>query len=146
MKFTEYIGSQFGNPRGMIGKICCIAMNLFNKKLYCRVYDTVIRHKGKKVLDIGVGNGYLEKMLSRKSKAVITGIDISRDMIKIAAQRNHVAVQQGRVILSQGDCCDLQFPNGSFDAVTSVNTIYFWSDTVKGLSEIRRVLSDNGIF
>jgi hypothetical protein len=21
---TEYIGSQFGNPRGIIGKICCI--------------------------------------------------------------------------------------------------------------------------
>ena len=27
-----------------------------------------------------------------------------------------------------------------------VNTIYFWSDTVKGLSEIKRVLRDKGIF
>jgi ubiquinone/menaquinone biosynthesis C-methylase UbiE len=33
-----------------------------------------------------------------------------------------------------------------FDAVTSVNTIYFWSDTIKGLSEIKRVLKGNGIF
>jgi ubiquinone/menaquinone biosynthesis C-methylase UbiE len=30
--------------------------------------------------------------------------------------------------------------------VTSINTIYFWPDTIKGLSEIRRVLKEDGIF
>jgi ubiquinone/menaquinone biosynthesis C-methylase UbiE len=121
-------------------------MNIINKKLYCKVSDTVLKHSGRKILDVGVGNGYLEKMLSRKSNVVVTGIDISEDMIKNATQRNHAAVQQGRVILSLGDCCDLQFPDGTFDAVTSINTIYFWPDTIKGLSEIRRVLKDDGIF
>jgi ubiquinone/menaquinone biosynthesis C-methylase UbiE len=43
-------------------------------------------------------------MLSRKSNVVVTGIDISKDMIKNALQRNHAAVQQGKVILSLGDC------------------------------------------
>ena len=33
-KFSEYIGSQFGNPRGLIGKICCIGMNIINKPMY----------------------------------------------------------------------------------------------------------------
>jgi ubiquinone/menaquinone biosynthesis C-methylase UbiE len=121
-------------------------MNLVNKKLYCKVSDTVLKHSGTKILDVGVGNGYLEKMLSGKSNVVVTGIDISEDMIKNASQRNHAAVQQGRVILSLGDCCDLQFQDGTFDAVTSINTIYFWPDTIKGLSEIRRVLKDDGIF
>jgi ubiquinone/menaquinone biosynthesis C-methylase UbiE len=146
MKFTEYIGSQFGNPRGLVGKICCVIMNIINKKLYCRVSDTVLKHSGRNILDVGVGNGYLEKLLSGKSNVVVTGIDISEDMIKNASQRNHAAVQQGRVILSLGDCCDLQFPDETFDAVTSINTIYFWPDTIKGLSEIRRVLKDDGIF
>jgi SAM-dependent methyltransferase len=50
------------------------------------------------------------------------------------------------VVFALGDCCDLQFPDGTFDAVTSINTIYFWRDTIKGLSEIRRVLKDDGIF
>ena len=27
-----------------------------------------------------------------------------------------------------------------------MNTIYFWNDTAKGMSEINRVLKDNGIF
>ena len=56
------------------------------------------------------------------------------------------AVEQGRVVLSLGDCCNLDFQTEMFDAVTSVNTIYFWSDTVKGLTEIRRVLKNRGIF
>lgn len=31
-------------------------------------------------------------------------------------------------------------------AITSINTIYFWSDTLKGLSEIYRVLKSGGSF
>jgi ubiquinone/menaquinone biosynthesis C-methylase UbiE len=146
MKFTEYIGSQFGNPRGLVGQICCVIMNVINKKLYRKVSDTVLNHSGRKILDVGVGNGYLEKMLSGKSDLIISGIDISEDMIKNATKRNHAAVQQGRVVLALGDCCDLQFPDGTFDVVASINTIYFWPDTIKGLSEIRRVLKDDGIF
>ena len=33
-KFAEYIGGQFGNPRGFIGKICCVLMNIINKTMY----------------------------------------------------------------------------------------------------------------
>jgi SAM-dependent methyltransferase len=146
MKFTEYIGSQFGNPRGLAGQICCVIMNIVNGKLYCKVSDTVLKHSGRKILDVGVGNGYLEKKLSVKSNLIISGIDISEDMIKNATRRNLAAVQQGRVVLTLGDCCDLQFSDGTFDVVTSINTIYFWPDTIKGLSEIRRVLKDDGIF
>lgn len=77
---------------------------------------------------------------------MIKGIDISEDMIASAIKRNKKAVEQGRVVLSLGDCCNLDFQTEMFDAVTSVNTIYFWSDTVKGLTEINRVLKDRGIF
>jgi ubiquinone/menaquinone biosynthesis C-methylase UbiE len=114
--------------------------------LYCAVSDAVLRHSGGKILDVGVGNGYLEKMLSEKSDLMMSGIDISEDMIKNAARRNRAAVRQGRVVLALGDCCDLQFPDETFDAVTSINTIYFWRDTGTGLSEIRRVLKADGIF
>lgn len=77
---------------------------------------------------------------------MIKGIDISEDMIASAIKRNKKAVEQGRAVLSLGDCCNLDFQTEMFDAVTSVNTIYFWSDTVKGLTEINRVLKDRGIF
>ncbi|MCR5623496.1 MAG: class I SAM-dependent methyltransferase [Treponema sp.] len=48
--------------------------------------------------------------------------------------------------LQIGDCCDLPFEDNFFAAATSINTVYFWKDTVKGLSEIRRVLKPGGAF
>lgn len=33
-KFTEYIGGQFGNPHGFVGKICCLIMNTINRAMY----------------------------------------------------------------------------------------------------------------
>lgn len=146
MNFTEYIGSQFGNPRGIVGKICCVIMNVINRKMYIKVSDSVLENSCKDILDIGFGNGYLEKRISKQSSVIVKGIDISEDMLESAAKRNKKSVEQGRVVLSLGDCCNLEFQDGMFDAVTSVNTIYFWPDTVKGLSEIKRVLKDNGIF
>ena len=48
--------------------------------------------------------------------------------------------------LMVGDCCDLEFDDEMFAAVTSINTVYFCSDTVKGLSEIYRVLRPGATF
>jgi SAM-dependent methyltransferase len=146
MKLTEYVGSQFGNPRGLVGRICCALMNIVNQKLYNRVADAALQHAGSSILDVGFGNGYLETLLSKNPELTIHGIDISEDMIQNATKRNRGAVQQGRVVFALGDCCDLRFPDGTFDVVTSINTIYFWPDTVQGLSEIRRVLIDDGMF
>ena len=56
-KFTEYIGRQFGDPHGFVGKICCIIMNVINKRMYLKVVDEVTVKDGEKVLDIGYGNG-----------------------------------------------------------------------------------------
>ena len=50
------------------------------------------------------------------------------------------------IVTDPGDCCDLSFKDKSFDVVTTMNTIYFWSDTAKGMAEISRVLKDGGIF
>ena len=145
-KFTEYIGSQFGNPRGFIGKVCCIMMNVINKPMYRKVVSTVDANEQSELLDIGYGNGYLISRLFRKYGCCVHGIDISEDMKVHAAKRNRKGIAAGKVHLEVGNCCELQYENESFDAVTSINTIYFWDDTVKGLSEIRRVLKQGGTF
>ena len=58
-KFSEYIGLQFGNPRGFVGKCCCIIMNSINKKMYRKTVSPVKLNKQSVVLDIGYGNGYM---------------------------------------------------------------------------------------
>lgn len=145
-KFTEYIGSQFGNPRGFVGKVCCIIMNIINKKMYKNTVAIVNIESGQKVLDIGYGNGYLLKCLDKKFSPELYGIDISEDMLTEATKRNKRANNAGRLHLEIGDCCNLKYEDNMFASVTSINTVYFWSDTVKGLSEIKRVLMPGGSF
>ncbi|MBP3916587.1 MAG: methyltransferase domain-containing protein [Clostridium sp.] len=48
--------------------------------------------------------------------------------------------------LSIGYCCNLLYDDDFFDVVTTINTIYFWNDTKKGLEEIYRVLKGDGVF
>lgn len=145
-RFTEYIGAQFGNPRGIIGKLCCLIMNTINKPMYKAITSYTIANNNAKILDIGFGNGYLVKQLYRKTGAAIYGIDISNDMLKNAVKKNKKAVKNKKVNLSIGNCCELNFQDNMFDIVTSVNTIYFWDDTLNGLSEICRSLKEGGVF
>ena len=67
-------------------------------------------------------------------------------MKKNAEKRNHRGVEEGKIHLEVGDCCNLSYENDFFDAVTSINTIYFWNDTLQGLREICRTLKPKGKF
>lgn len=145
-KFTEYIGRQLGNPHGFVGKVCCIIMNVINKPMYLKVVDEVKLKDGEKVLDIGYGNGYLLKKLYKKTKSELYGIDISEDMKAQAEKRCKKAKSDGKLFLRVGNCCELPYNDEMFSAVTSINTVYFWSNTTKGLSEIRRTLKTGGSF
>lgn len=144
-KFTEYIGSQFGNPRGVVGFICCKLMNIINNKMYKKTAQLMEHGENKKILDIGYGNGHLLKVLDKKSP-MLYGIDISPDMQKLALKSNRRANREGRIQLLVGDCASLPFENSFFDSISSINTVYFWSDVLTGLKEIKRCLCDGGNF
>lgn len=145
-RFSEYIGSQFGNPHGFVGKICCVIMNVINKAMYKNTVSLMDVKKGDAVLDIGYGNGYLLQSIYKKAKVELYGIDISEDMKHQAEKRNKKANEEGKLFLRVGDCCDLPYEDNFFSAITSINTIYFWNDTVKGLSEVNRTLKKGASF
>lgn len=145
-KISKYIGKQFSRPHGIMGRICCFLQNVANKKMYRKVATCIPAVENSRVLDIGYGNGHLIKKIYKKSKPEIYGIDISEDMLKLASKRNKKGIKCNKIHLSVGDCCSLTFNDCSFDFVTSVNTVYFWKDTLKGLTEICRVLKSGGYF
>ena len=145
-KFSDYWASQCGNPRGTVGKIITWAMNRTNNIMYHGIIENMKPSEGMKILDIGFGNGYLEKLIYGQAKCSIYGIDISEDMVKLASENNKKGIENGDIHLSIGDCCNLTFEDNSFDIVTTMNTIYFWNDTMQGLQEIYRVLKDGGVF
>lgn len=145
-KFTDYIGSQFGNPHGFVGKICCVIMNVINSAMYRNTVSLINVRQGAKILDIGYGNGFLLHSIYRKVKVDLYGIDISEDMKNEASKKNSKAAANGQLFLDTGDCCSLSYEEEMFSAVTSINTVYFWNDTEKGLSEINRVLKTGASF
>lgn len=145
-RFSDYWASQCGNPRGPVGRIITWAMNRVNQAMYHGIIENMKPSQDMKILDIGFGNGYLEKLIYREAKCSIYGIDISEDMVRSAIKNNEKGVANGDIHLSVGDCCRLAFEDDSFDRITTMNTIYFWNDTMQGLQEIYRVLKDGGMF
>ena len=145
-RFSDYWASQCGNPRGIAGRLVTWAMNRTNKVMYDGIIENMRLSKGMKVLDIGFGNGYLDALIYRKEQCRIYGIDISEDMVKLASEKNKKGIVNGDIHFTVGDCCNLVFEDQAFDIVVTMNTIYFWNDTIKGLQEIYRVLKDGGVF
>lgn len=146
MGFYEYIGSQCKRPTGVIGKICCIIMNIINRQMYQSVEKEIKLNSNSTMLDIGYGNGYLIRKIYDLSHSHIYGIDVSNDAKKDAAKRNRRGINAGRIHLEVGDCCKMRYKGNFFDVVTTVNTIYFWKDVSQGLAEIYRVVKDGGTF
>ena len=145
-KFSKMLGQQFANPHGFVGWVCCRIMNIINRQMYRSVVKGLEAGDSDTILDVGYGNGYLLRQLDKKFGCNLYGIEVSSDAEKLTVKRNKKSVIIGRMRLLQADCCDMPFDEQTFEFITSVNTIYFWQDTEKGLSEIARVLKPNGKF
>ncbi len=145
-RFTQYIGRQFGNPHGLMGKVVCVIMNVINKKMYINTISSLDLQKNDNLLDIDYGNGYLLRLAYRKQPVHFLRNRYFGRYASFGSQKNKKAHQAHQLHLSVGDCCHLHYADDFFDAVTSVNTVYFWEDTVKGLREIHRCLKKGACF
>jgi ubiquinone/menaquinone biosynthesis C-methylase UbiE len=90
-----------------------------------------------RVLDYGCGYGDLTFAISRTHPDVI-GVDVAPD--RVAFARSEYAPLRFEVCAAQG----LDFPDASFDIVTSVVVVPFVPDPGAYLDEVRRVLKPGG--
>lgn len=141
MGISEYISNQFSKPTGIGGKLSTFVMNVMNKKQYALIVNSIKDTKDQeKVLDIGFGNGKLLNKVSKNEKAEFYGIDISQDMLDSGLEK------YPELKLQLGDITKSPFKDNYFNKIYTINTVYFWSDLDKGLSEVKRNLTDNGVF
>jgi demethylmenaquinone methyltransferase/2-methoxy-6-polyprenyl-1,4-benzoquinol methylase len=105
--------------------------------------------EGDRALDVGCGTGALAAVLARRGVQV-TGIDISPQMLSLAAQRVRQEGLEDRVILREMGAVDLDtgFDDGSFDAVTSTLAFSELSDDeiAYTMAECHRILRPGGLF
>ena len=93
-----------------------------------------------RVLDIACGTGYGLPVLRERARLVV-GSDI--DFSAARKARAEIAHQHGSIVVADGG--KLPFADGSFDAITSFETIEHLEARSQFVSELRRVLTPNGL-
>ncbi|MGA2986913.1 MAG: methyltransferase domain-containing protein [Terriglobia bacterium] len=97
------------------------------------------------LLEVGCGGGaFLQDALRCGCKAA--AIDHSSDMVRLAREVNHEAIQLSRLEVRAGDAGSLPYPDGIFTCAVTTGVFGFISNPLKALSEIRRVLAPGGRF
>jgi ubiquinone biosynthesis O-methyltransferase len=106
-------------------------------------FDTVTDWRGKAVLDLGCGGGFMAEALARRGAAV-TGIDPAAQAIAIATRHAADTGLAIRYLAGSGEA--LPFVDGSMDIVVSVDVLEHVSDLGLVLAEVARVLKPGGLF
>ena len=144
--FAKLIAHQLRNPSGFIGRYVSRWMNQSNVAIYHAALELVVKSNRKKLLEIGFGGGgLLEMAVACGSFPKVSGVDSSLDMVKLVQRKLRRHVAQGKLEVQHGGIGNLPFAPKAFDAVVSLNTIYFWPTLNTGVSECKRILSDEGI-
>jgi len=97
--------------------------------------------KDAKILDVGCGTGKLAFRLSNITKGVeIHGVDLSKDMIKKAKAKLGGEPIEFKV----GDVENLPYETNTFDIITCSHSFHHYPNQKKAISEMHRVLKDDG--
>ena len=99
----------------------------------------------KRILDVAVGTGDLALEILRKNKAEkVIGIDLSTEMMKIAARKAEKAGLSGRLLLQKESALEMPYLDECFEAVTCAYGVRNFSDLDQGLKEMFRVMMSGG--
>jgi ubiquinone/menaquinone biosynthesis C-methylase UbiE len=100
-----------------------------------------IKLQNKVILEVGCGNGFGLKLISRAFQPVeLVGIDIDQYQIQLAQQN----CPQARV--SVANVTEISEPSRKFDGIFAFTIFHHVPKWKKGLHEVHRLLKQNGVF
>jgi sterol 24-C-methyltransferase len=102
------------------------------------------RHEGARVLDAGCGAGDVARTLAREFGLSVVGIDVLGYNVDEARKRSRAAGLTEKTTFLLGDYHFLDFPDATFDAVYTMETLVHAADASKALAEFHRVLKPGG--
>jgi len=109
------------------------------------VHEQVVRELavggGDRVLDLACGTGGVA-LVAARTGATVVGLDLSSDQLDKARLEAEDAGLEIR--FDVGDCQELPYADGSFDAVASVFGFIFASDNRRAAAELVRVVRAGG--
>jgi len=142
----QAIASQLKHPTGEKGIEMGNMMNETNINMTRHSIQNLQIEAGNKILELGHGNaGHVEFIFEQAENIKYYGLEMSELMFQEARQINRNYVSQKQAFFSIYDGNTIPFEDNSFNKVFTVNTIYFWQEPQKLLSEIYRILQSKGI-
>ena len=144
-RIVERMAGQFGNPHGALAPVMALLLEIFNQPVNRRCIQALRIKPGDHVLDVGFGGGIgLARVIRHTPAGRVAGADISHEMVERCRRRFKGEISARRLELVEAPAEALPFPDRSFDAVYSVNSVTFWADRAAAFREILRVLAPGG--
>jgi ubiquinone/menaquinone biosynthesis C-methylase UbiE len=97
---------------------------------------------GSSVLEVAPGPGYFSIELAKFGRYSVTGLDISETFVGIA--RKNAAEAGVQIDFRQGNASAMPFEDATFDLIVCRAAFKNFSEPVKALAEMRRVLKPGG--
>ena len=98
-----------------------------------------------KILDVATGTGDLAIAALKLDPGHITGIDISGKMLEAGREKLRKRALQDRIDLVECDSENIIFSDNAFDVAMVAFGVRNFTDPLKGIAEMRRVLRDDGL-
>ena len=116
----------------------------FVKPIYDEITRRVISKNPKRILDLGCGPANILKILEEyciknDDEIEMCGLDISQEMIKVAGEK-----LDGKAELKIGDAEEIPWPENNFDLIICNASFHHYTNPLKALNEINRVLKPEG--
>lgn len=115
-----------------------------------RLTDLVIEKirtgSGKRVLDIGCGQGGAAVQLALATKAEVVGITISEEQVALASEYAASLGVQDLVSFRRADAMELPFGDAEFDAAFALESMIHMPDRSVVMREVNRVVRPGGRF
>ena len=137
--------TQFELPRGFVGRILLMSMNLGHKSIYKSVAKTLELRAEDSLLEVACGNGHFIKNYASHVHSV-AGLDLSELCIKLATKKNKKRIVAGSAEFVLGKATQLPWEDNKFSAAASMSSFLLFSRPValESLKEMYRVLRPGG--
>lgn len=117
-----------------------VLWRVFYKTIHRRFVRKVKPKPGERVLDVGCGTGAVSRRIASRG-ATVLGIDNSVGMLEVARE---LSAGIANASFAEGRAEDLSGAKGGFDCVTSAFAFHHFTNPMKSLEEMKRVLKPGG--